>query len=490
MQPRWFIWENVPGVLSSNKGKDFEVIINEMVKSGYGVCWRVLDARWFGLPQSRPRLFVVGRFGSECPTEVLFESQDTQDAPGKYEERQQADTIRHQGLDVIPICMRGRRSGVVMEYMDFFGCLRADIGSLARDYVWDNKGVRQLTPLECERLQGMPDNHTSLGYDTPDRLRWKAIGNSMAVPVVRWIGNKIAETMTISAPPKGGDNPESSADVEVATVGVPPSQKEVRSLNNFTKREDNQMNFVRTTAPIQFPDNEPNEKSSLDQLAIYALNKQEAIILRDIQNAEDLWLMGQAMEWAFKKTPYGEWEKWCKAKGFRKTYVWQARTLHERAELEQVNALGLTEALRKFKVIPEKKAKADTATEADVVSKEQDHIKALPDSVEDASEPSSGNLAEGNEQPSNSVPEPESAEQPIDQQAEEDEPGEIKAVKNGFGKQTPKTRAVVILHALESLLDDLNGQEIDEELQQTFCQIAEVAREMKVSRHVELKQAA
>lgn len=58
--------------------------------------------------------------------------------------------------------------------------------------------VRRLTPLECERLQGFPDNHTRIPYrgkpaeECPDGPRYKAIGNSMAVPVMRWIGERIA----------------------------------------------------------------------------------------------------------------------------------------------------------------------------------------------------------------------------------------------------------------------------------------------------------
>lgn len=56
--------------------------------------------------------------------------------------------------------------------------------------------IRRLTPTECERLQGMPDNHTLIewrGKPAPDTLRYKAIGNSMAVPVMRWIGERLEE---------------------------------------------------------------------------------------------------------------------------------------------------------------------------------------------------------------------------------------------------------------------------------------------------------
>lgn len=74
LRPTWFLFENVPGLLSSNRGRDFaEVLRVLMVECGYGVQWRVLDSQFFGVAQRRRRLFVVGYFGKPCPPEVLFE---------------------------------------------------------------------------------------------------------------------------------------------------------------------------------------------------------------------------------------------------------------------------------------------------------------------------------------------------------------------------------------------------------------------------------
>lgn len=53
--------------------------------------------------------------------------------------------------------------------------------------------VRRLTPVECERLQGFPDNYTKISAKTADGPRYRALGNSMAVPVMRWIGRRIQE---------------------------------------------------------------------------------------------------------------------------------------------------------------------------------------------------------------------------------------------------------------------------------------------------------
>ena len=66
----------------------------------------------------------------------------------------------------------------------------------AQTFIAQPMAVRRLTPIECERLQGFPDNYTDIkpkGKDTPDGPRYKAIGNSMAVPCMRWIGKRIQE---------------------------------------------------------------------------------------------------------------------------------------------------------------------------------------------------------------------------------------------------------------------------------------------------------
>jgi DNA (cytosine-5)-methyltransferase 1 len=76
-QTEYFIIENVPGLLSSNNGKDFGVVVGTMADLGYSLSWRVLDAQHFGVPQRRKRVFIVGRRGADStsPAEILFNSQ-------------------------------------------------------------------------------------------------------------------------------------------------------------------------------------------------------------------------------------------------------------------------------------------------------------------------------------------------------------------------------------------------------------------------------
>src|SRR6266404_6555094 len=76
LRPAWFVFENVPGLFSSNKGRDFaEVLRVLMVECGYGVSWRVFDSRYFNVAQRRERVFIVGSLGKPCPAEILFESE-------------------------------------------------------------------------------------------------------------------------------------------------------------------------------------------------------------------------------------------------------------------------------------------------------------------------------------------------------------------------------------------------------------------------------
>lgn len=86
VRPRWFVWENVPGALSSNGGKDFAFILRQWEQCGYHVAWRVLDAQFFGVPQRRRRVFAVGHLGGwQYPAAVLFESESLRGnpAPGR-----------------------------------------------------------------------------------------------------------------------------------------------------------------------------------------------------------------------------------------------------------------------------------------------------------------------------------------------------------------------------------------------------------------------
>lgn len=286
IRPRWLLWENVPGALSSENGEAFRQLLSEMDKFGYGLAWRILDAQFFGVAQRRRRLFLVGHLGAEPPAEVLFEPESMRGGyPSSREKREalaaaarrgasSAGFKFHQGAgagnigfgqEQSPTCTSDWHDRAVLTFAqntdstavavepvismadlnantaigyDMVGtlhvggdapsvCQRAPVrrssdadaqeggkGALVSDEVsltlptgntqtlFSEEGgdmaVRRLTPLECERLQGFPDDWTKISYrgkpadECPDGPRYKAIGNSMAVPVMRWIGERIA----------------------------------------------------------------------------------------------------------------------------------------------------------------------------------------------------------------------------------------------------------------------------------------------------------
>jgi DNA (cytosine-5)-methyltransferase 1 len=94
LRPRWLVWENVPGVLSSNGGRDFGSILGGLVELGYGFAYRVLDAQFFGVAQRRRRVFVVGYLGDwRCAAAVLFERHGLQGHPAPRREAGQGTAI-------------------------------------------------------------------------------------------------------------------------------------------------------------------------------------------------------------------------------------------------------------------------------------------------------------------------------------------------------------------------------------------------------------
>ena len=97
-KPKWIVWENVPGVLSSNGGKDFGSFLGALGELGYGWAYRVLDAQWFGVAQRRRRVFVVGCLGDQrAAAEVLFESEGVSRNPAPSREKRQTAPASTEG---------------------------------------------------------------------------------------------------------------------------------------------------------------------------------------------------------------------------------------------------------------------------------------------------------------------------------------------------------------------------------------------------------
>jgi DNA (cytosine-5)-methyltransferase 1 len=237
-RPKWVVWENVPGILSSNGGKDFGTFLGALGELRYGFAYRVLDAQYFGVAQRRRRVFVVGYLGDwTVAAAVLFERESLQGniKPSRKKREEVASNVEGsvgEAGDSQPIafkvrggCEGGGKGYLGQEEQAFTISATQDqqiaqpmavdtynqtisehtsqtIGSSASDVnhygaVLHSMAIRRLTPKECERLQGFPDDWTKIPYrnkeadQCPDGPRYKACGNSMAVPVMRWIGQRI-----------------------------------------------------------------------------------------------------------------------------------------------------------------------------------------------------------------------------------------------------------------------------------------------------------
>lgn len=186
--PKVVLIENVTGLLNSHRGCDFHTVIRTLTDLGYGVAWRVMNSRYFGSPQSRPRVFVCAWLGSvEFAVNALYES-----TPGHVAENERRGFLTPS---------YDHHSGVVVPEVAY--CLAATSGrhtgtDWSRSYVSYYDRVRRLTPGECEGLQGFPTGWTVPAKqfrklaDDVDTLRYHALGNAVCVPVAEWIARRIA----------------------------------------------------------------------------------------------------------------------------------------------------------------------------------------------------------------------------------------------------------------------------------------------------------
>lgn len=190
-KPKVVVIENVEGLFNSNKGRDFGVILQRLTKLGYAVSWRLFNSRYFGVPQSRARVYICCWKGSPYHAmRVMFENRVT---PKPEKER----------LDFIS---ESNPEGMFPKVPKVAYCLAATSGrhtgtDWSRTYVSCSDGVRRMTPKEYERLQGFPDfwtipNDCDADNDDVDTLRYTALGNAVSVPVVEWIAKRIKRELS------------------------------------------------------------------------------------------------------------------------------------------------------------------------------------------------------------------------------------------------------------------------------------------------------
>lgn len=226
LRPRHVLVENVPGIFSSNGGRDFGIVLETLAHLGYGLAWRVLDSRYFGVPQRRRRVFIVGtlagsntRAGAERSGQILAVGQSCSRHPVKGKKKGKDysvasiaglgsggadDNDAENGGLVVAHTLSSRYGKGINTTMDDGAVIVAPTlstknevaSSSAQRWAWMNQSaelmgkVRRLTPRECERLQGLPDDWTELG-GTADTKRYAAIGDAVTVNVAHWIGERL-----------------------------------------------------------------------------------------------------------------------------------------------------------------------------------------------------------------------------------------------------------------------------------------------------------
>ena len=201
-QPKYFLLENVRGLLSNNDGHTFKRILQILAKMGYDVEWQLLNSKDFGTAHYRERVFLKGYFRERCGREILHNplfsrcsnsrlvNPNRTERPNEYLKIRETTKKGYKEAYVYDgvLLNRARRKiakGIVRE---------AYCGALQTAKIWGvvmpDLRVRYLTPLECERLQGFDDNWTKFGKDgeeISDSQRYKCIGNAVTVPVIKHI---------------------------------------------------------------------------------------------------------------------------------------------------------------------------------------------------------------------------------------------------------------------------------------------------------------
>lgn len=186
LRPRWVVWENVVGCLTSGGGEDFAALLRSLDDCGFHVAWRVLDLAGFGVPHRRRRVFLLAHSRNWAASRVALSL--LRAGPG---DAGQAGAVRGRPAPGGGLAGRVFWTGDPTPKFKRGACLTIKAGQGGEGVgVTDGDRMRRLTLLEMERLSGLPDDYTAIpGATRRDRVR--AIGNTFPPPVLRWIGQRI-----------------------------------------------------------------------------------------------------------------------------------------------------------------------------------------------------------------------------------------------------------------------------------------------------------
>lgn len=214
-RPKWVVIENVYGLLSSGGRRDLGAIVRSLAELGYLGSYRVLDSRFFGVPHRRRRVFIVGCLGGAGGQQVLFESSGSS---GGFEQGSESSEVVSgtvskssekacfsvtDGYGVarvlpdssVPLAFHPSQEPIVSFEVSNSISTGTTVGGKATVGIFDGQSLRKVTPRECERLQGFPDDWTLNGVNgvLRDSQRYRYLGNSVTVNVAEWLGKRIVK---------------------------------------------------------------------------------------------------------------------------------------------------------------------------------------------------------------------------------------------------------------------------------------------------------
>ena len=184
-QPRLLVLENVKGLLSHDKGQTFHTIITTLDELGYDVEWQVLNSKNHGVPQNRERVFIIGRLRGRGGQQIFPFKRTNRENNENFNQIIQLNNPKHSQQRVYdpngisPTIAAGNLGG---------GKSPSKVVSMTNS---ETLRIRKLTPLECERLQGFPDDWTKYGIidgkvkEMSNTQRYKMMGNAVTTNVVR-----------------------------------------------------------------------------------------------------------------------------------------------------------------------------------------------------------------------------------------------------------------------------------------------------------------
>jgi len=212
--PRYLVLENVKGLLTHDNGRTFQTILTVLTDIGYHIQWQVLNSKDFGVPQNRERVYIVGHFRGQPrpkvfpittsnPEHIRQINPGTRETERIYDQQGLAPTLntmqggqRQPKIGVIGnIYPSGHEAGNIYDTNGLSPTIkcngpRPNAKNVSPKIVQGR--IRRLTPLECERLQGFPDEWTKYDFEgkqVSDSQRYKMCGNAVTTNVIRAVFN-------------------------------------------------------------------------------------------------------------------------------------------------------------------------------------------------------------------------------------------------------------------------------------------------------------